>query len=169
MNRSTGVLASVVLGLLFSLQACMHRPLQTTEVTVKRTPAELAAEQSGTARSSEGTVLWGGVILSSENVEEGSQLEVLSYPLDYLQRPEQHRKATGRFLIMHPEYLETIDYAPGRLVTVTGVLAGVATGKVGNTNYNFVQVVPDQLYLWSRNGSDHSPQLSIGIGISISN
>lgn len=149
--------------------ACVHKPLETNLVTMDIAPVEVTANASGDEDAQGGVVLWGGVILSSENLATGTQIEVLSYPLDHLQRPDSRRTATGRFLIVHPDYLETLDYAPGRLLTLTGTLAGTETGKIGSADYQFVKLVPDQVYLWSRSGEDHSPPITFGIGISISN
>lgn len=153
--------------------ACVHKPLETSLVTLDLAPVEVTEKVTGKVSGDDdatgGVVLWGGVILSSENLETGTQIEVLSYPLDHLQRPDSRRTATGRFLVVHPDYLETLDYAPGRLLTLTGTLAGMETGKIGSADHQFVKLVPDQVYLWSRSGEDHSPPITFGIGISISN
>jgi outer membrane lipoprotein len=109
------------------------------------------------------------VILSSANLEEGSQVEVLSYPLDHRQLPRRQRNSTGRFVIKHPEYLETIDYAPGRLVTVLGNLSSIGQGKLGDAEYTYVELVPESLYLWRQDGSDVAPAFYFGVGINLSN
>lgn len=190
MNTRIGLRAIGLLMTAVILQSCAHGPLQTEQVNVQQTPAQWlvshksagadiqleqpAQDSQDSVNRVEGnpagrTVLWGGVVVSSENLPEGTQLEILSYPLDHLQRPVQSDSATGRFLALHPDYLETIDYAAGRLVTITGVINGVDTGKVGNADYSYVQVSVDQIYLWSTSGEDHLPAFTFGIGISISN
>lgn len=147
------------------LSSCASNPVDSTQVTVRTTPEAVVASGSTSA----GTVMWGGVILSSANLTEGSQLEVLSYPLDHRQLPMRHRDSTGRFVIKHPEYLETVDYAPGRLVTVLGNLSEISEGKLGDAEYTYVNVVPESLYLWRKDRSDVAPAFSFGVGINISN
>ncbi|MBX2885356.1 MAG: Slp family lipoprotein [Granulosicoccus sp.] len=151
--------------LLLWLSACASNPVDSSDVSVRSTPDAIVKADAPTT----GKVLWGGVILSSANLSEGTQIEVLSYPLDHRQLPMTQRNSTGRFVVEHPEYLETYDYAPGRLISVVGTLSGIDKGSIGKAEYHYVQIVPDSLYLWREDGSDRSPSFSVGVGINISN
>ena len=116
-----------------------------------------------------GKVMWGGVILSSVNLEEGTQIEVLSYPLDHRQHPQVHRRSTGRFVLIHPEFLETTDFSNGRLITMLGSVTGIGEGTLGAVDYKFASIQAEDIYLWREDGRDVAPAFSVGIGINVNN
>lgn len=113
-------------------------------------------------------VMWGGVILSSSNLADATQLEVLSHPLGGNQRPDTDANPSGRFLVVKEGYLETADYAPGREITVVGTLTGKQEGKVGGAVYTYPVVRPDDIYLWPESSGRRSgPNVHFGIGVGI--
>lgn len=113
-------------------------------------------------------VAWGGMVVNGKNLTDSTQFEVVAYPLDDNNRPKPEAGPLGRFLIVHPGYLETTDYSPGRLVTVVGTVSGTRTGKVGEAQYVYPVAFATRLYLWPP-GTQHSsePQIHFGIGIGI--
>lgn len=149
--------------LMLLLVGCAGNPIDISSITESRSPQSIIQANAG----ENGEVLWGGIILSSENLASGTQIEVLSYPLDHRQYPMQNRKSTGRFLVNHPDYLETVDYAPGRVLTVSGALAGIDKATIGEANYDYVTLVPSQMYLWRKDGQDIAPAFTVGIGVSL--
>lgn len=158
----------IALGLLTVMliaAGCRTNPIDHKQVTLSNTPEQVMQADSAPV----GKVMWGGVILSSVNLEEGTQIEVLSHPLDHRQHPQVNRKPTGRFVMIHPEYLETADYCNGRLITMLGSVTGIGEGKIGAAEYNFASVSAEDIYLWRNDGSDVAPAFSIGIGINLSN
>ncbi|MGE0371080.1 MAG: Slp family lipoprotein [Gammaproteobacteria bacterium] len=108
--------------------------------------------------------LWGGVIVNSSNTQNGTQIEVLSYPLASSQQPDTDRTPNGRFLVIDERYLETLDYAPGRLLTVGGTLSGTRSGQIGEADYVYPVIRPDGLRLWPKDSQRNDPQFHIGIG-----
>lgn len=115
-----------------------------------------------------GRVLWGGTIVGARNLDDGTELEVLAYPLDRRQRPMTGRPAAGRFLILSDDYLETLDYAAGRLVTVLGARAGMREGRVGEAPYDYPVVRAESLHLWRPDAPQPSgPRFGIGIGVTL--
>jgi len=139
------------------LAACANKPLDQ--------PADVVAAPDSAA----GTVIWGGVILSSANLDDATQFEVLAYPLDRRQRPMTGREAQGRFLVLTPGYVETVDYAVGRQLTVLGSLQGVTEGTVGEARYDFPTLDASKLHLWHGDGSREEPRFTFGIGVNLSN
>lgn len=119
------------------------------------------------AQATEARILWGGVIIAVTNLQNTTQLEVLGYPLDSEQRPNTDKSPAGRFLAINPGYLETIDYAQGRLVTVTGSLSELKEGRIGESIYNYPVVNVERIYLWPKtnNTTTPEPQLRFGIGV----
>jgi len=111
-------------------------------------------------------MLWGGTILNSTNTKQGTQFEILAYPLDGDMRPQSSAPTLGRFLANVPLYLETADYAPGRLITMIGELTTTQKGKIGEAEYTYPVLQIDQHYLWPR--EDERPvdtSVHFGIGV----
>ncbi len=154
---------SLLLPLCLLLAACASGPRFDTEgVDRSLTPTRAAAEADKLGAV---PVLWGGVVIASANLEAATQIEVLAYPLDGEQRPDTSRPPLGRFLILKAGYLETAVYAPGRLLTVRGTLAGTREGRIGETRYTYPVVQPEHLYLWPQDEAIPETRLHFGIGI----
>jgi outer membrane lipoprotein len=112
------------------------------------------------------TIAWGGIIVAARNLASQTQLEVLSYPLDKNGRPEQEGKAGGRFIAMHPGYLELANYAEGRLVTMTGTVSETRAGSVGEAHYVYPVLAIKTLFLWPTPEEEAAkPQFHFGVGI----
>ena len=144
------------------LSACASGPRYPTEgVELALTPQQATAEATSLRGK---TILWGGMIINSSNLKDQTRLEILAYPLDSSQYPQTDSAPLGRFLLVKDGYLETVDFAPGRLVTVRGPLAGTESGKVGETSYTYPLVRAQDLYLWSRAGRSE-PRVHFGVGV----
>lgn len=146
-----------------AISGCRTPPLNTEQVSVRLSP-EQVKEEPETAK---GTVIWGGVIVSSVNLVDRTQFEILAYPLDRNQRPATSRKSLGRFLLQSPDYIETENYAPGRELTAIGTLQGVTKGEVGEASYDYPTVTINDVYLWHPDNSHERPRFIFGIGLNI--
>jgi outer membrane lipoprotein len=148
------------------LGACATAPkFDMTGVNAVTTPSDAARIDS-----TRGTkVLWGGVIVNSRNLESSTQLEVLAYPLDNRQRPQTDREPLGRFIVEHPAYLETVDYAAGRLITLIGTITGTRQGRIDEAAYTYPAIASEQMHLWSKSGEDSGPRLHFGVGVMFHN
>lgn len=111
-------------------------------------------------------VIWGGRIIASRNLENGTELVVLGFPLSRAQRPEIQARPVGRFIALFPGYLETGIHAPDRLVTVEGRVAGLETRRVGQARYDYPVMTADAVHLWKQ-GRDSRSNVHFGIGIGI--
>jgi outer membrane lipoprotein len=111
--------------------------------------------------------LWGGLIIAVRNLENSSELEVLSYPLDGRQRPDPNRPPQGRFLAVAEGYLEIADYAEGRMVTIAGTVTGTRGGKIGESEYTYpvIETRPELIHLWPTGRPETEPRLNFGIGV----
>ena len=110
-------------------------------------------------------VLWGGTILQLHNLQQGTQVEVLAYPLDDYHRPLPDREPMGRFLVRHPGFLEPLVYAQGRQLTVLGEVGDSQTGKVGESSYRYPVILAHQLQLWPEQRGFGRTRFHFGIGI----
>lgn len=165
---ATSLARLFALGFLLVLSACASKPFEVQGMLDERTPDQVVAAEAASAES-DGTVMWGGVLVGSTNLEAETQFEVLGYPLDGQQRPLRGKKPQGRFLIVVDGYVETLDYADGREVSVTGTLEGVRSGKVGEATRRFPVVRADQYHLWPLKSGSESPRFSFGLGVGIGN
>lgn len=128
------------------------------------TPSEVVA---GIDAAQGDAVMWGGAIVNSVNTDKGTQLEVLAYPLNRQQRPNEKEPAWGRFLAVKDGYLETMDFAQGRQVTVIGTITGLQQGKIGDAAYTYPLVKIDDVFLWPVEQASSGPRFSIGVGVGV--
>jgi len=159
MKQLQGILILLVMLL---LGGCATGPSYSTEgVELTVTPQQAIAEADVLRGKS---ILWGGIIINSSNLKDRTRLEILAYPLDSSQYPQTDSTPLGRFLLFKDGYLETVDFSPGRKVTVRGSLDGTESGKVGDTNYTYPLVRSQDIYLWSRAGRSE-PRVHFGVGV----
>ncbi len=158
---STRLLPLLCLGLLLAACAATPRkgPLDYP------TPADAAARGEHFAGQ---IVEWGGVITGGGNQADRSWLEILAYPLNDAGTPLLDLQPLGRFRAFRSGYIETTDFAPGRLATVRGPLRGVEAGRIGAASYDFPLVEAQSLRLQREGGRFSSrPDVQLGIGIGI--
>lgn len=141
-------------------------PGEISSLSVTQVRAEVAQGDTLESVRTE-PVLWGGVILETQNLAEATQIEVMAYPLDRRQRPMLGRDPEGRFLVQFNEYLEPVDYAPGRSITSLGRISGLTSGSVGEAAYQYPTLEASDLHLWSENDSVSRPRFNFGIGVNI--
>jgi len=145
------------------LGACAAPPIETDVAADARRPDQVAAAPDTAA----GDVLWGGRIVDARNGDAVTEIEVLAYPLDRRQRPMTGRTPEGRFLLRADGYLETVDYAPDRLVTVLGRLDGTVEGRIGEVVRLLPLVRPGSLHLWRPGDPDTGPRFTFGLGLGL--
>jgi len=111
---------------------------------------------------------WGGQIVAVHNLHNRTELEVLAFPLSSAGRPDPTATPQGRFLAVRGGFLEPADYAPGRLVTVSGVVGPAREGTVGEARYLYPTISAEVLRLWDLEPPGYSgpvPFGTIGIGV----
>ncbi|MBI5826915.1 MAG: Slp/YeaY family lipoprotein [Deltaproteobacteria bacterium] len=91
-------------------------------------------------------VLWGGVIMSSENLEHSTVIEVLETELNMDDRPADG-SSRGRFLIESPKFLDTDIFKAHARVTVAGTIKRVEVRKIGRMDYAYPVVTPMEISL----------------------
>jgi outer membrane lipoprotein len=153
--------------LLLLIGGCSSTPLLPTEgVNRELTPQQVAdsgKEMTGSR------VLWGGVIVTATNLRERTRLEVLAYPLDSSQRPQTGKLAGSRFLAYHPGYLESVDYAAGRQVSMVGTLTGIEEARLGEHSYRYPAITSEKIHLWPVAPPPSEPKVHFGIGVILRN
>ena len=111
------------------------------------------------------TVIWGGVILETKNTDEGSELEVLQTPLNFLYEPGQAKKSRGRFIAKTSKFMDPEIYDKSKVITVAGTVVGKRTRKLDEANYTYPVVQIEESYLWERTRDDryyYYPRMHFG-------
>ena len=95
-------------------------------------------------------VIWGGQIISTENLKEGTRLTVLQTPLDSGLAPREAERTQGRFIALTPAFLDPMIYMDGRRLTIAGVIAGQETQPLGAGQYAYPVIKIREIYIWRR-------------------
>lgn len=157
LSLALGVLAGCATTTPFGKGVLERADRSITPAQVTSTPGALQGRE----------VLWGGQIISSRNLNNGTELTVLAYPLDSRGRPDTDQAAQGRFIALQAGYLETADYAPNRQITVYGQVSGVRQAQVGEANYPYPVVQVQQIHLWPTASTYRYPPVHFGVGVGI--
>ena len=154
--------ASLLLSLLL-ITACAQLPkFDRSNVDQSLLPTQVASD----IKSFKGkTIMWGGAILSGKNLKATTRLEVLAYPLDSDGWPERDQKPLGRFILSEKGYLETADYAKGRIITVVGSVIDLEKGKIGDSPYSYPVIQVRQLHLWAKSDQKTGSRFHFGVGV----
>jgi outer membrane lipoprotein len=100
------------------------------------------------------TVILGGEILQTNNLREGTRVEILQRPLSDSEMPRLTDTTGGRFMAFCKEYLDPAVYAPQRRITVAGQVLGSYTGKVGEVDYIYPLILCEETHLFPSAGAE---------------
>ncbi|MES9968793.1 MAG: Slp family lipoprotein [Candidatus Thiodiazotropha sp.] len=93
-------------------------------------------------------IRWGGDIISVENRETETRIEILSRQLNDEGEPKGDSRSIGRFIARIEGYLEPEEYPKNREITVTGRIVEVVEKAVGDYPYPYPVVDVEAYYLW---------------------
>lgn len=95
-------------------------------------------------------VLWGGMIIETENRTDETRILVLQTELDAEKSPLRLDRSGGRFMVKSPDFLDPVVYAKGRRISVAGQIAGTEELPLGEIRYTYPVVLPSQVILWEK-------------------
>ena len=95
------------------------------------------------------TVILGGYILETKNLESETILKVLQTPLRFGQDPDSKKRSQGRFMVYHNGFLDPEVYGKDQVITVAGRVIGTAVEKIGDEQIQFLKIEDREIYLWS--------------------
>ena len=95
-------------------------------------------------------VLWGGSIIKTTNLKDGTEIVVLDEPLGDRERPEGSKHSRGRFIAKSSRFLDPEVYKKGRKITLAGEVIGKQSRPLGETTYTYPLVAIRQLYVWEK-------------------
>jgi outer membrane lipoprotein len=146
--RSTvSSIRTILLVSLLMLQACAHPISQN--LRQQADPALTFAELLENADGHRGeVVVLGGTIVATRNLASGTEIEVVEKELSSYGEPSLSDDSRGRFIFVHPGYLESALFSKGRSVTGAGKVLGSRLGKVGEREYRFPLIAIEEIKLW---------------------
>jgi outer membrane lipoprotein len=159
------LLRLVALACALLLTACAApRPLvDRTLVTARVTPEEVTIETL-----SDGQVVnWGGQVIELRSRDEGTEIEVLSYPVRNSGRPDDLADSDGRFIALKRGEVDPLLFAPGRMVTVIGTLTRIEQGNIGDRSLSIPVIEVIELSRVPERRDTVQPYFSIGVGIGL--
>lgn len=162
LSRPPLLCLAVITGLIVA--GCAPSPISPGDRSVSATgPAHVLDDSSRVGD----TVVWGGEIVAVRNLEDATELAVVSRPLDRGDRPSLRAEGGVRFIAIQSGFLEPVNYAPGRFVTVLGVVRGVENRQVGEYSHAHPVLTVDQLHLWPVNPADWQPRTRFSLGVGV--
>ena len=95
------------------------------------------------------TVILGGYILETKNLESETILKVLQTPLRIGDDPDLKKRSQGRFMVYHKGFLDPEVYGRDQVITVAGRVIGTGVEKIGDEQIQFLKIENREIYLWS--------------------
>ena len=92
-------------------------------------------------------VMMGGNIVQTRNLPDQSEIEVVQKSIDSYGNLDTGDATLGRFIFRRPGYLESEVYAKGRDIIGAGVIVGSQSGKIGDRDYQFPVIEPEEMNL----------------------
>lgn len=94
------------------------------------------------------TVILGGYIVETKNLEGNSAMTVLETPLILGEKPGPRARSEGGFILSYKGYLEPEVYEKDRKVTVAGKVIGRVLEEAGNCPSPCLKLEYRQIHLW---------------------
>jgi len=94
------------------------------------------------------TVILGGYVLETKNVEGRSEITILQSPLSFGDVPKNQDLSQGRFVVSYNGFLDPEVYSKNREITVAGIVEGTVLGTVGEAPYSMLKLQAREIYLW---------------------
>ncbi|HQG31497.1 MAG TPA: Slp family lipoprotein [Deltaproteobacteria bacterium] len=94
-------------------------------------------------------VLWTGIILDTQPLENSTVIEILERPADRQKRPKNVDASRGRFFARGNGFLDPAVLCQGREITVVGKIAGSESSLIGEYNYTYPVVDIEEYHLWA--------------------
>ena len=100
-------------------------------------------------------VMFGGVIVETRALPQGTEVEVVQKEIDFSGYPEKSNKTGGRFIFFNKGFLEPEIYSKGRGITGVGKIKGSRISKVGDRPYEFPVIESEELKLLDKVERSH--------------
>lgn len=113
------------------------------------------------------TMVWGGRVIAVHNFADTTQIEVVGHPLDRAQRPDIHAPSIGRFIVVLPGYVESMDYPAGRWLSVRGHIGGSEVHAIDEREVSYPLLLNDEIHLWPVQFPYEHGKFTFGFGVGV--
>lgn len=93
-------------------------------------------------------IIIGGTIASIRNGKDGAELEVVQLNLDMTGMPEDSHRSGGRFIATSADFMDSLIYSVGKMVTILGEITGKKTKKLEERDYTYPVLAIKEIHLW---------------------
>jgi outer membrane lipoprotein len=93
---------------------------------------------------------WGGRIVSVENKQDASEIEVIFFPAGLNGKPRTGEESEGRFKAIVPGFVDPLVFEKDRLITIVGNVSEPATGIIGEQAYTYPTLNAVGYYMWKQ-------------------
>lgn len=108
--------------------------------SVNQDPSEYAGE----------TVIVGGYVLETRNLDAETRLLVLQAPLTMRDEPKSSDLSKGRFTVVYDGFLDPAVYERGRKVTVAGTVIGEEAVRINDYTLTIPLLGAREIFLWDK-------------------
>lgn len=110
-------------------------------------------------------ILVGGEIIEIRNLQDKTEIEILQKPLGRDRAPLNVDESDGRFVLIHPSFLDPSLFRSGRRITAVGLVEGSRTEQVGQAQMVEPVLQSEHIHLWPPGeGGRAEPSIGIGLG-----
>jgi outer membrane lipoprotein len=134
------------LALIGIITGCAVMPKEMTHEAAPQRPFREMVEQS--ERFIGRTVIFGGYVVSVENMKNGTKIEALQAPLGVGQQPKAKDLSEGRLIVEHDGFLDPEIYTKDRVITVGGIMSGSSKTDQSQLPYPYIRLRAQKLHLW---------------------
>jgi len=117
-------------------------------IDLSNAPAIPSVIQSPESFQNQG-VRWGGNVVSVNNQNNSTLIEIIGRPLVGQGQPDLGRPSNGRFIAEIPGFVDPADYTKDSAITVIGNIDGSINRKIGDADYEFPKVTVASHQLWN--------------------
>jgi outer membrane lipoprotein len=96
------------------------------------------------------TVIWGGIVIWTQNRGVAAEITVLETPLQYPEMPRTAHESRGRFLARISNVSDPAIYDQGTRITIGGVITGFEKKPLGAAQYAYPVLDVRELHVWRR-------------------
>jgi outer membrane lipoprotein len=110
-------------------------------------------------------ILVGGEIIEVRNLQNKTEIEILQKPLGRDRAPLNVDESGGRFVLIHPSFLDPSVFRSGRRLTAVGMVEGSRAERVGEAEMVQPVLQSEHIHLWPPGeGGRTEPSIGIGLG-----
>lgn len=110
-------------------------------------------------------ILVGGEIIEIRNLQDKTEIEILQKPLGRDRAPLNVDESGGRFVLIHPSFLDPSVFRSGRRLTAVGLVEGGRAEQVGQAEMIEPVLQSEHIHLWPPGeGGRTEPSIGIGLG-----